>query len=282
MNVEHATLKVNGIKLHVVRAGDPDGKPLLLLHGFPQFWYGWRHLVEPLIKAGFYLWMPDLRGYHLSEKPQEVAAYSLDVLADDIIGLLDAMGVERGKVVGHDWGGAALWWALNKMPERFECAVILNVPHHAVLSRFIRENPRQRRKVAYMRFFQLPVLPELLFRFAPNLVIRWAFDDNPYFTRDDFDQYKEAWAHPGAVSGMLNWYRAARQARPHRLASPRIESPVLLIWGTNDKAFMREMAKPSIELCDIGRVEFIEGASHWVQHDAAERVAQLIIDFSNS
>jgi epoxide hydrolase 4 len=277
--MKDSMIKVNGINLHVVQAGNPDGEPLLLLHGFPENWTSWRHQVEPLTNAGFQLWMPDLRGYNLSDKPSDVSAYSLDVLADDIVGLVDAMGVRRGKVVGHDWGGGALWWALNRTPERFEKAVLLNIPHHNVFSRYVRQNEEQRSRVRYMGFLQMPVLPELLFMLASDLVIRWAFGGNPNFTNEDFRQYKQAWAQPGAVGGMLNWYRAVRQAPPQKLDSPRIETPVLLIWGAKDKAFLRDLAQPSAALCDEGRVHFIEEATHWVQHDAADEVSRLIIEF---
>ncbi|MFW5709094.1 MAG: alpha/beta fold hydrolase [Chloroflexota bacterium] len=276
----HSTIRINGIDMHIVEAGPLDGQPMILLHGFPEFWYSWRHQIDALTAGGFRLIIPDQRGYNLTEKPDDITAYCLDRLADDIIGLIDYAGVEKAWVVGHDWGGAAAWWTANKFPERIDRLAVLNIPHHAAFSRALRENPAQRRKSWYMAFFQLPALPEVLISAANGaLFARWAFGHSPAFDTNDIRRYKRAWSHPGAVTAMLNWYRAVRQTPPERLESPRITPKTLLIWGRQDQVFEENIAQKSVDLCDDGQLVYIDNSGHWVQHEAAEQVNKLLLDF---
>ncbi len=225
--------------------------------------------------------MPDLRGYNLTDKPEAVAAYTLDVVADDILGLLDHIGMEKGFVVGHDWGGASLWWAANKFPDRFGRIAILNVPHHRAFGQALRDNPKQRRKVAYMMFFQFKGISELAISFlGGRLLSQWAFGSNhPAFPPDVLKKYRHAWQQKGTAQGMLKWYRAAKQGKPSKLESPRIEVPTLIIWGKKDQAFLPELAQTSLDLCDSGRLNYLEEATHWVQHERAEQVNTLITDW---
>lgn len=278
--LEHQAIRVNGVRLHVVTAGPEDGRPVILLHGFPEFWFSWRSQIDALAGAGLRLYIPDQRGYNLSEKPKGVAAYNLDMTAGDIIGLIDHIGVEKALVVGHDWGGAAAWWAATRHPDRLEKLAVLNIPHHKVFRRAVRENPEQRRKVRYMTFFQLPFIPEqMLRRNNWKLLAEMAFGGNPAFSAEDVEHYREAWSQPGAMTAMLNWYRAVRRARPQSAGDERVRVPTLMIWGKKDRVLTPEMAQPSIDLCDDGRLVFIDEASHWVQHEAAEQVNQLLIDW---
>jgi pimeloyl-ACP methyl ester carboxylesterase len=279
-SLEHTTVRTNGVALHVVLAGPKDGPPVILLHGFPEFWYGWRHQIDALAAAGLRLIIPDQRGYNLSDRPADAAAYNLDRLADDVIALADYAGAQRIRLVGHDWGGGAAWWTANKFPERVDRLAILNVPHHAAFGRVLKKNAEQRRKVLYMAFFRLPMIPERVCRLAGGRLLQaWAFGSNPVFTPEDRREYRRAWSQPGAMRGMLNWYRAVRQAPPSRLPTLRITVPTLVIWGKRDQAFVPEAAIESLSLCDDGRLEFIDDASHWVQHEAPERVNALLLDF---
>lgn len=278
--LDHTYIEINGIRLHVVQAGPADGPPLILLHGFPEYWYSWRHQIDPLANAGFRLYMPDQRGYNLSDKPKDIAAYSLDVLADDIIGLIDHIGVERAYIIGHDWGGGAAWWLANRSPERIAKLTVLNIPHHAAFSRAVRNDPEQRRKSRYMAYFQLPILPEISVRaFDWRLLAGWAFNSSDAFTDEDLQQYKQAWAQPGAITGMINWYRAVRKAPPKRLKNPQITVPTTLIWGKQDHVMKPDLAQHSVELCDEGYLHYIDDASHWVQHDAPNQVNQIILSW---
>ena len=270
------------VRLHVVTAGPEDGPLAILLHGFPEFWYGFRRQIRPLVEAGYRVWVPDQRGYNLSEKPVGVGAYGLDTLADDAVGLLRAAGRESAVVVGHDWGAAVGWWMATTRPAVVDRLVAINVPHPAVFRRTVSRDPRQLLRSWYMLFFQLPALPEAVFRardFRAGTAMLRGSSRSGTFTDDDLERYREAWSRPGAVTGMLNWYRALRRAPADPPEGARVRPPTLLVWGTGDVALRRTMAPASVELCDDGRLEFVEGASHWVQHEEPDRVNDLLLDF---
>ncbi len=280
--MDNQTIETNGIRLNVVQAGPEDGPLLILLHGFPEFSYGWRKQIPYLASAGYRVWAPDQRGYNVSDKPEGIAAYSLDQLAADVIGLIDAAGQEKAYLVGHDWGGAVAWWTAANYPDRLEKMVILNVPHGAVLQKNLRKNFTQLRKSWYFFFFQIPWLPETMARQQnwKRSVQSLKNSSRPgTFTADDLDQYRRAWSQPQAYRSMINWYRAMLQKPPSPPANSRITVPTLLIWGAKDRFLGRELAQPSIDRCDDGRLVFIEEATHWVQHEEPEQVNELISAF---
>ena len=280
----HDYVNLKGVRLHDVKAGPADGPLVLLLHGFPEFWYGWRRQIPALAEAGFRVWAPDQRGYNLSDKPKGVGRYGIDLLADDVIGLIDASRRERAHLVGHDWGAAVAWWVARLFPERLERLAILNVPHGSVMQRHLRENRAQLRRSWYMFFFQIPAIPELVLRtrdWRAGLYSLRATSRPGSFSDEDLAKYRRAWSRPGAMTAMINWYRALQKARPSRRASPRVRVPTLMIWGARDIALGREMAQPSIEYCEDGRLVFLEEATHWVQHDEPEQVNELLVKFLN-
>jgi pimeloyl-ACP methyl ester carboxylesterase len=160
MELEHSYIETNGIKLHVVQAGPKSGVPVVLLHGFLEFWYGWRHQIPALVEAGCRVIIPDQRGYNLSDKPKGVKNYEVFTLAEDIIGLINALGYEKVNLVAHDWGAMVAWTLANKYPERLHRLSIMNVPHPAVMQKFLRRDLEQIRRSWYVFFFQLPWLPE--------------------------------------------------------------------------------------------------------------------------
>ena len=280
--MEHQQIKTNGINLHVAQDGPSEGQLVILLHGFPEFWYGWRRQIPYLAAAGYRVWAPDQRGYNLSDKPDGIAAYTLDELAADVIGLMDAAGQEKAGVVGHDWGAAVAWWVAAKYPKRLARMVVINLPHLSVMQAHVRRSLTQMRKSWYVLFFQLPWLPERLARLrnwnAPARAMRGSSRPGT-FTDNDLDTYRKAWSRPKAYTSMLNWYRAVVQKPLEPPANPAIAVPTLLIWGAQDRYLGREMAQPSIDLCDDGRLVFIEGATHWVQHEEADRVNRLMDGF---
>jgi pimeloyl-ACP methyl ester carboxylesterase len=276
------TIQTNGINLHVVKAGPETGQLVILLHGFPEFWYGWRNQIPALAEAGFRVWAPDQRGYNLSDKPTGVGAYAVDELARDLIGLIDAAGVVKASLIAHDWGAVVAWWAAAEYPEAFEKMVILNAPHGSVMAKHLRHNRTQRARSRYMLFFQLPWLPEYLSRQKDwdRAVQALQRTSRPgAFTDEDLKKYREAWSQPGSYTAMLNWYRAALRHSPPPPKNKRISVPTLLIWGAKDRFLGTEMAQPSIERCDEGRLVLIEDASHWVQHDEPGQVNRLIENF---
>jgi pimeloyl-ACP methyl ester carboxylesterase len=160
--VGEVNLATNGIQLHAVEAGPRDGPLVILLHGFPEFWWGWRRQIEPLAAAGLHVLAPDQRGYNLSDRPAGVAAYDLDTLAADVIGLADAAGQRKVMLVGHDWGGLVAWWTASRHPHRVDRLVVLNAPHPAVMGAYMRRHPSQMLRSSYVGFFQLPFIPERL------------------------------------------------------------------------------------------------------------------------
>ncbi len=277
--VQHQHIAANGVRLHTVLAGPDDGPPVVLLHGFPEFWYGWRRQIPYLAQQGFRVLAPDQRGYNASDRPQGIHNYRIDLLAADVIGLLDALGVERAALVGHDWGAVIAWWTARAYPERIERLVILNGPHGGAYRRFAPSHPRQWIKSWYTLFFQLPWLPEITMRaFGPSSLRRTSRPG--VFTREDLDLYAEAMRQPGAMRCMLNYYRAAARLKPQRRAgSKRLTMPTLIIWGKRDAFLCSELAALSLEYCDDGRLEMIEEATHWVQHEQADRVNALLAGF---
>jgi epoxide hydrolase 4 len=279
---EEIFLNTNNLRLHAIQAGPSDGPLVILLHGFPEFWYGWRRQIRPLAQAGLRLLVPDQRGYNLSDKPKGVKAYRLEELSRDIIGLLDNLGRQTCYLVGHDWGAAVAWNVAITYPQRIEKLVIMNVPHPAVMMNFLRKNPRQMLKSWYIGFFQIPGLADWLLSSndcagAAGLL---AGSGKPgAFTSEDLDEYRKAWSQPAALTSMIHWYRALLRYPPVQEVDQRLHMPVLMLWGKKDVALSYEMAQPSFERCDQGKLVFFEEATHWVQHDEAEKVNEYILDF---
>ena len=280
-SLEDMHLATNGVMLHAVAAGPSDGPLVIPLHGFPEFWFGWRHQIEPLAAAGFRVLVPDQRGYNLSSKPEGVRAYTLDVLAEDVLGLAAALGRSKFVVVGHDWGGALAWHVTARNPDRIERAVILNGPYLAATRGYARSHPGQMLKSWYVGLFQVPWLPERLLSAADFAWLRRALIRTSLpgaFQADDLERYREAWAQPGALTAMLNWYRALPlQARS--LRAERIRVPVRVIWGDRDPWLQRGIAEASLALCERGEVFHLPDATHWVQHDKPAEVNRLMVEF---
>ena len=279
-DVREGFAEVNSVRLHYVEAG--SGPLLLLLHGFPDFWYSWRYQIPVLARAGFHVVAPDMRGYNLSDKPRGWRSYAADHLAGDIAGLIAHFGAERAHVVGHDWGAAVTYMTAMQHPQLVDRVGILNVPHPRRMLEGLRR-PRQLLRSWYMFFFQIPWLPETL---APRgdfgLWRRVLKADAPAaFSDADLDRYVEAWSQPGAVESMLNYYRAALRQSPRRALDRMsvIEAPLLVIWGEQDRALGSELAEPDPKWVPKARVERLPEASHWVQLDAPERVNELLVDF---
>jgi pimeloyl-ACP methyl ester carboxylesterase len=278
-------IQTNGINLHVLTDGPADGPSVVLLHGFPEFSYGWRRQIPALVQAGFRVIVPDQRGYNLSDKPKGVAAYDVDILARDVIGLFDHFGIQKAKLVGHDWGAVVAWTLAIQHPERLEKLAILNVPHPDVMRRFVLNDSTQRKKSRYIYFFQLPFAEWILRRNNFHVLERALTGRRGSFTPEDVLAYKQAWSQPGALTAMLNWYRAIvrRSLRgswnPRQILARPVKVPILMLWGKRDVALSHAMARPSIELCERGELVMFEKSTHWVQHDAADEVNEKLIHF---
>ena len=281
MDLEHSTIKTNDVHLHVVQAGPKSGVPVLLLHGFPEFWYGWRKQIPALATAGCRVIVPDQRGYNLSDKPGGIESYRIDELVKDILGLINALEYEKVNLVGHDWGALVAWMLAIKHPEQLHRLGIINVPHPAVMWRFLRRDFEQMRRSLYALFFQLPWLPETIMRLG-----NWSVAANgmrrsgkPHvFTDEDIEKYKGAWSQSGAMTAMLNWYRAAARYQPEFTDDMQVKIRTLILWGVQDFALSRRMARPSLDYCEDGNLIFFPDASHWVQHEEADEVNRQLLN----
>ncbi len=279
-NISESYAEVNGVRLHYAEAG--SGPLVVLLHGFPEFWYSWRHQITALAQAGYHVVAPDMRGYNLSSKPAGWREYDAESLAGDIAGLIRHFGVENAYVAGHDWGAAVAYYTAMEHPDVVKRLAILNVPHPARMLASFR-TWRQLRKSWYMFFFQLPVIPERLLAANDFAAAKRALraESPGAFSDADIERYVEAWSQPGALTAMINYYRAALRRSPRSaLARLRpIDVPVLVIWGERDSVLGSELAEPDAKWVSDVRVERIPQATHWVQHDAPERVNELLTGF---
>jgi pimeloyl-ACP methyl ester carboxylesterase len=272
--------KVNDIRLHYAEAGDADAPLVILLHGFPDFWWGWRRQMGPLAEAGLRVVAPDQRGYNLSSKPPRFQSYDLDILSSDVIALADALGSPKVRLVGHDFGGLVAWWAATCHPDRVERLAVINAPHPEVVSPYMQRHPTQMMRSLYAGFFQLPWLPETALSAGNFAMLRQALTGSSRagaFTSADLDRYERAWAEPGALKAMLDWYRALRVKA--RLRDARVTVPTLLVWGRQDPFLETGLAEESLALCDDAKSVFFERASHWVQLEEVDAVNQALIEF---
>ncbi len=281
-NLEQLTLPGAGLRLNAVAAGPSQGPLVLLLHGFPEFWYGWRRQIGALAAAGWRVVALDQRGYNLSDKPRRVADYHIDRLAADVTAVISALGREQAALVGHDWGAAVAWHVAGTNPERVSRLAILNVPHPRAMAQALRRQPSQMARSWYILFFQLPWLPEALMRMGNFAGMARALTGSALpgtFSAEDLALYREAWSQPGALRGMVNWYRAAFRRGSQALALGRVAVPTLILWGARDRFLGRELAKDSLSWCERSRLVYFEDATHWVQHEETEQVNEALIGF---
>jgi epoxide hydrolase 4 len=232
------------------------------------------------VKAGFRVVAPDLRDYNLSSKPDGFSAYTADKLAGDIRGLIRELGADSAMVVGHDWGGTAAWTLAANHPEVVDRLVILNAAHPRRLNEGLR-NLRQLLRTWYFFYFQFPKLPERRARrWHWRFFKRFLRDARPAYTAEEIDRYVEAWSQPGAAKSIIDYYRAAVRLSSKQGELRPISTPTLVIWGQGDRYLGPKLAEPHHEdVPGLDRVERLPDASHWVHHDEAERVNELLVDF---
>jgi pimeloyl-ACP methyl ester carboxylesterase len=282
----HEYAHVNNIRMHYVTAG--DGPLMVMLHGFPEFWYSWRHQI-PVMAERFRVVAPDMRGYNQTEKPVGVGHYRLGALMGDIQGLIHHLGESSAILVAHDWGGGVAWPFAAYYPHMVDRLIILNCPPPAVLMRHLMSNRAQLRRSYYMFLFQLPFLPEAVMRardydFIERAFRGWAIDKSA-FSDHDISMFKEAAAKPGALTGGINYYRAAfrqflRSPRPDGNGGAKVRCPTLVIWGEEDKALGKELTGDfHAEVDGPLDIIFIPDCSHWVQQEQPGLVNRYIGDF---
>jgi pimeloyl-ACP methyl ester carboxylesterase len=279
----HGTAYTNGVRLHYVTQG--DGPLLVLLHGFPEFWYSWRHQI-PVLAKHFTVVAPDLRGYNESDKPVGVSNYRVDLLTADVMGLIRAFGQEQAVIVGHDWGGGIAWAFAADYQPATERLIVLNCPHPGPFQKHLRSNWRQLRRSWYMFFFQIPLLPEFGLRVSARRFVEQAFRGmairKEAFPDEELKKYAEAIRKPGAATAAINYYRAAfrETLRNGERHFAKISCPTLLIWGEEDIALGKELTY-DMEPYFTNRFEitYVPRCSHWVQQEQPDLVNQYMLEF---
>lgn len=277
--LHYEMIRTRNLSFEVATSGEGD-RLALLLHGFPECAYSYRYQIPLLEKLGYRVWAPNLRGYGKSDKPRGRSAYTLDKLEEDVTCLIDASGAKSVLLVGHDWGAALAWSYAMYGARPIERLITMNCPHPVLLMRGLRV-PAQLRRSWYMFFFQLPWLPERSMRAQNYRAIEaglrgWAVHKE-FFSAEDMAVFRANAAEPGALTAMINWYRAMPLLKPRR--PKRIGVPTLFIWGEQDRALGKEMTEGTERFVDDLTLRFIPDASHWVQQDTPEQVNALIEAF---
>jgi len=281
-SIRHEFVKANGLRFHVAACGEGD-RLALFLHGFPECGYSWRHQLPLLARLGYRAWAPDLRGYGETDRPPRREDYAIERLMDDVAGLIDASGARSTVLLAHDWGALIAWYFAMRRVRPLERLVIMNVPHPAAMERALR-GWRQVARSWYVLFFQIPWLPEALLRARDCRAIGDAFRnmavDKSRFPDEVLRVYRDNAARPGALTAMLNYYRALVRGgggnRQRALGYPVIETPTLMVWGERDSALGVETTYGTDRHVPNLTVRYLPDVSHWVQQEAPEKVNEVL------
>ena len=269
-----------GLRVHYVERG--GGPLVVMLHGFPEYWWGWRHQIEPLASAGLRVAAPDMRGYNLTERPQ--GGYDIDTLTEDVRSLVHALGEQRCYLVGHDWGGVVAWLVAMRYPELVERLVILNAPHPATYLREMR-HPNQLARSWYVGMFAIPWLPEWLLSRGRSAAIESLFRSSSSradtFAEAELITYRDVWSQPGALTAALAYYREmirlGRRGLVRRIRP--IHAPTLVLWGMKDVALSPKLLNGLERWVPRAKLVQFDDVGHWIQHEAVDEVNTRIARF---
>lgn len=275
-------VEANGLTFEVAEAG--EGRRLALcLHGFPELHYSWRHQMPVLAAQGYRVWAPNMRGYGGTDRPEGRQAYRLDNLAADVAALIDASGAEEVTLIAHDWGAIVAWYFAIRKVRPLKALVILNVPH-PLCGRREMKHWRQLKKSWYIFFFQIPGLPERMLGRGGAAPIARIFRDSAVnkarFAQPEVEPYRAAAARPGALTAMLNYYRALLQVPDIRaIGDGRVDVPTLVLWGEQDVAISIEVLDGTEQYVPDLTVQRFPHASHWVQQDIPEEINAALVEW---
>ena len=278
--LRYQTISANGMNFNVAVAGSGD-RLALCLHGFPESSFSWRYQLPLLARLGYRVWAPDLRGYGRSSRPSGVKAYSLENLEEDVAALIESSRAKEVLLIGHDWGALIAWHYAMFGRRPIAKLIIMNVPHPAIAKRGMR-TLKQLKKSWYIFFFQLPGLPERFLARHDFAAIAAAFRgmaiDKSRFPREVLEVYKRSAAQPGALTAMVNYYRALLRGlrRTAKLGTPRIRVPVLMLWGEADTALGQELTLGTEAHVEELVLRYLPNVSHWVQQEAPETVNAMM------
>jgi len=281
-----------GVTLNVCVAGPPDAPPIILLHGFPESHRTWRHQVADLARDHRVV-APDQRGFGGSDKPQEVEAYETGKIVADLLALADALGVRQFTLVGHDWGGAVAWAAALQHPVRIERLVIVNAPHPLVFQKSVIDDEGQRAASQYIRAFRSPLMETGIRAMGLGTFFDKTFGSHADLSRiepRERQHYLDDWAQEGALTAMLNWYRAAKIEVPAmgeeaaaplwtHLPFPHVHPPTLVVWGLKDGALLPVQLEGLHGLVNDLRIVTSATAGHFIPWEEPETVTAAIRDF---
>jgi len=274
--IEEKFVETNNIKLHTIVIG--EGPPLVLLHGFPDFWYGWKSVITSL-KKYYKLIIPDMRGYNLSDKPEGVEKYKIEILVEDIKGLIESLSLGKVFLAGHDWGGVVAWAFAEKYPELLQKLAILNAPHMKIFQQKLRTDKKQQKASFYIFEFLKPDGEKFLFKDDYKWLKFAVFEgmkNKSNLTDFDKEQYLSAWTQPGAILGGVNYYRANVSFDDW---TGKIAVPTLVIHGMKDSAVLSSVLNGLSDYVDDLKIVRAENSSHWVMHDQPELVVSSFKEF---
>ena len=276
----HGLTRDGGPAIHFVEHG--SGEPVVLLHGFPDFWYMWRHQIPLLAEGGYRAIAVDMRGYNRSDAPVEIDAYSTSHLANDVVRVMDTLGIEKAAIVGHDWGGVTAWHLVMNHPERITKLVVINAPHpKAYMHALLRTS--QLFRSWYVFAFQVPRLPEMILEASGMRLLRrvWyhAAGGSGDVTDSDVKKYAKAFSRKGKIRAALNYYRAAIRSLFHTGARRIIAAPTLIIWGEKDKFLVSSLPEATRKWVPQLRIRKLARLGHWPQLEAPEEINALIVEF---
>lgn len=282
--IRHEFVQANGLRFHVAVC-EPEGgsdRLALFLHGFPECWYSWRDQLPALAACGYTAWAPDLRGYGRSDRPEGVQSYAIEHLLEDVAGLIDASGARSVVLLAHDWGGVIAWYFAMRRLRALDGLVVMNLPHPAAMERALK-GWRQKLRSWYALFFQIPWLPEKLLASRNYRAIAEGFRgmaiDKSRFPDEVLDVYRQEAARPGALTAMLNYYRALFRGggkRQRALGYPTVQVRTLMVWGEADVALGVEATHGTDAFVKDLTLRYLPRVSHWVQQEAPEQVNAMV------
>ncbi|MCC3305942.1 alpha/beta fold hydrolase [Sneathiella sp. HT1-7] len=289
--ISHKRVKIGDINLHYAECGSGNEELILMLHGFPEFWYCWKDQL-PALGERYHAVAPDMRGYNLSDKPEGVKAYRIHHLIGDMVGLADHLGQEKFYLVAHDWGVAVAYAIAIAYPERIKGLIVMNGPHPYIFAELLNNNDEQIKHSQYMAYFQTPGVEEEMLKDNGKWLMDWTFKhliESGQMSSEDEMAYRTAWAQPGAMTAMLNYYRAsplvpATSATKGRGSGMdpekfKVHVPTLILWGDADHALIKSNITGIEKFIDDVTVKMLPGVTHWVTHEAPETVTEEILSF---
>ncbi len=282
---------LGSIRLHYAEAGDRNNKLVILLHGFPEFWFTWRKQLPELGKS-YHAVAPDMRGYNLSDRPENLDDYKINHLIDDVVRLAAHFGADDFYLAAHDWGAAVAWSVALARPDLVKGLMILNGPHPYIFAKLLEQNQNQIDHSQYMSDFRSPKAEETLKQDNFEWLWDWTFvehERNGLITADEKQEYIRAWAQPGAITAMLNYYRASPlKPRPVGGSSKslelnpdhfRVKVPTMIMWGEKDHALVPENLNEIEDFVPDLKLIKLSDVTHWVTHEAPDRVNTEISSF---